>query len=144
MKKTASRQNHTYYRKSYFNDFVQNSFSCNMSILFWPLSSWRLLEANFPNTVTGLANFGFTPLLWCSQGPQGCLEKQNYPLSSNLVVWCAKIGPKTKKVQKTSKMTRKNFKEWWFFITFSKFLGFGPNFSTPNYQIWTQWMILFL
>ena len=42
-----------------------------------------------------------TPLLWRPQGPQGCLEKPNYPLSSNLVVWCAKIGPKTQKLQKT-------------------------------------------
>ena len=31
-------------------------------------------------------------------GLQGCQEKQNYPLSLNLVVWCAKIEPKTKKV----------------------------------------------
>ena len=30
-----------------------------------------------------------------------CLEKQNYPLRSNLVVWCAKIGPQTQKLQKT-------------------------------------------
>ena len=29
------------------------------------------------------------------QGPQGCLEKQNHSLNSNLVVWCAKTGPKT-------------------------------------------------
>ena len=44
-----------------------------------------------------------TPLLWRSQGPQGCLEKRNCPLSSNLAVWCAKIGPKTQKLQKTIK-----------------------------------------
>ena len=36
-----------------------------------------------------------TPLFWHPQGPQGCLEKQNCPLSSNLVVWCAKIGLKS-------------------------------------------------
>ena len=41
-----------------------------------------------------------TPLLWRPQGPQGCLEKQNYPLSLNLVVWCAKIGSKTQKPSK--------------------------------------------
>ena len=53
------------------------------------------------NTV---ADFGFTPLIRCPPDPrpQECLEKQNYPLSSNLVVWCIKIGLKTKKVQKTS------------------------------------------
>jgi hypothetical protein len=44
-----------------------------------------------------------TPLLWRSQGPQGCLEKRNCPLSSNLAVWCTKIGPKTQKLQKTVK-----------------------------------------
>ena len=41
-----------------------------------------------------------TPLLWRPQGPQGCLEKQNFPLSSNLVVWCTKIWPKTQKLPK--------------------------------------------
>ena len=61
-------------------------------------------------TVIGLADFAFTPLLWLPQGPQGCLEKQNYPLSSNLVVWCATIGPKTKNVEKTSEMIRKTTK----------------------------------
>ena len=34
-----------------------------------------------------------------------CLEKQNYPLRSNLVVWCAKIGPQTQKLQKPVKKT---------------------------------------
>ena len=57
------------------------------------------------HTVTESADFGFIPLLWRPQGPKGCLEKQNYPLSLNLVVWCAKIGPKTKKLQKTCQNT---------------------------------------
>ena len=48
-----------------------------------------------PCTVTESADFGFIPLLWRPQGPQGCLEKQNHSLSLNLVAWCAKIGPKT-------------------------------------------------
>ena len=49
-------------------------------------------------TVTGLANFGFNPLLWHPQGPQWCLEKQNYPfelfgalytmyISGGMLVW---------------------------------------------------------
>ena len=42
-----------------------------------------------------LVSFQITPLLRCPQGPQGCLEKRNCPLSLNLVVWCAKIGPKS-------------------------------------------------
>ena len=54
-------------------------------------------------TVTESADFGFVPLLRHSQGFKGCLEKRNYPLSSNLAVWCAKIGPKTQKLQKTIK-----------------------------------------
>ena len=53
--------------------------------------------------MTESADFGFNPLLRRPQGPQGCLEKQNCPLSSNLAVWCAKIGPKTQKLQKTVK-----------------------------------------
>ena len=42
-----------------------------------------------------LVSFQITPLLRHPHGPQGCLEKQNCPLSLNLVVWCAKIGPKS-------------------------------------------------
>ena len=57
--------------------------------------------------MTDLANSCVTPLFRRPQGSQGCLEKQNHPLSSNLVVWCAKIGPKTKKVKKTSELTKK-------------------------------------
>ena len=55
--------------------------------------------------MTDLANSCVTPLFRRPQGSQGCLEKQNHPVSSNLVVWCAKIGPKTKKVQKTCQNT---------------------------------------
>ena len=58
-------------------------------------------------TVTDLANSCANPLFRRAQGSQGCLEKQNHPLSWILVVWCAKIGPKTKKVQKTSELTKK-------------------------------------
>ena len=39
-------------------------------------------------------------IIWGPQGPQGCLKKQNHPLSSNLVVWCTKIQPKTKNLWK--------------------------------------------
>ena len=56
------------------------------------------LGTPYIGTVTDLANFCVTPLFRRPQGSHGCLEKQNYPLSSNLVVWCAKIGSKTKKV----------------------------------------------
>ena len=44
-----------------------------------------------------------TPLFWRPQGPQGCLKKRNCPLSLNLAVWCAKIGPKTQELQKIVK-----------------------------------------
>ena len=56
-----------------------------------PKNSWNIFQIQI------------TPLFWRPQGPQGCLEKQNCPLSSNLAVWCAKIGPKTQKLQKTVK-----------------------------------------
>ena len=76
--------------------------------------------------MTGLADFGFTPLLWRTLDLQGYLEKQNYPLSSNLVVWCAKIGLKTKKVQKISEMTRKTSKNDGFLTLFWSFLVSDP------------------
>ena len=65
--------------------------------LHQPLS---LLPTN-TSTVTDLANFCAAPLFKRTQGSQACLEKRNHLLSSNLVVWCAKIEPKTKKLQKT-------------------------------------------
>ena len=82
-----------------------------------------------PITVTDLANSCVTPLFRRPQGSQGCLEKRNHPLSSNLVVWCAKIGPKTKKVRKTSELTKKVskimvfrrfFKVSWFWAQFQR------------------------
>ena len=76
-----------------------------------------------PFTVTNLANSCVTPLFRRPQGSQGCLEKQNCPLSLNLVVWCAKIGPKTKKVQKTSELAKKMSKNdgFWMFFEVSEF-----------------------
>ena len=60
------------------------------------------------------------------QGSQGCLEKQNYPLSSNLVVWCAKIGSKTKKLRKCVK--KPSFFDVFLVISdvFRTFLVLGP------------------
>ena len=58
----------------------------------------KLAKIHKVPTVTDLANSCVTPLFRRPQGSQGSLEKQNHPLSSNLVVWCAKIGPKTKKL----------------------------------------------
>ena len=55
-----------------------------------PKNSWNIFQIQI------------TPLLWRPQGLQGCLEKQNYPLSWNLVFWCAKIGPKIQKLHKTT------------------------------------------
>ena len=47
----------------------------------WCLKSWRIatFAGSFEwkgsrSAVTGLANFDFTPLLWCPQGPKGCLH----------------------------------------------------------------------
>ena len=93
----------------------------------WCLKSWRIatFAGSFEwkgsrSAVTGLANFDFTPLLWCPQGPKGCLEKRNYPLSLNLVVWCTKIQPKTKQVL-SSNMTRKMTKNYDFLTVFWSF-----------------------
>ena len=63
-----------------------------------------------------------TSLLRRPQGPKGCLEKQNCPLSLNLAVWCAKIGPETEKLQKTIKKPS-------FFVVFVSFLRFFGNSS---------------
>ena len=68
-------------------------------------SGFNLKKTNFftrwrqhPKNSWNIFQIQITPLLWRPQGPQGCLEKQNYPLSLNLVVWFAKIGPKTQKL----------------------------------------------
>ena len=73
--------------------------------------------------MTDLANSCATPLFRRPQGSQGCLEKWNYPLTWNLVDWCAKIGPKTKKVWKTSELTKKNMSKM---MVFQSFLVLGP------------------
>ena len=70
-------------------------------------------------TVTRLANFGFTTLLWRLQGPQGCLEKQKYPLNSNLAVWA-----QNQESSINFKNERKNIKKM--IDTFQSFLVLGP------------------
>ena len=74
-----------------------------------------------------------------NQGPQGCLEKQNYPLSSNLVVWCTKIGPKIKKVRKTWEMTRKTSKNDGFLILFRSFLVLDPILAHQTTKFELRW-----
>ena len=52
-----------------------------------PTTPFHLCDTPFQAiTVTESAEFGFNLLLRRPQGPQGCLEKQNCPLSFNLVV----------------------------------------------------------
>ena len=68
------------------------------------------------STVTDLAKTCVTPLFRRPQSPQGCPKKQNHSLSSNLVVWCAKIGPKTKKLQKTANMKQNHQKDCFLFF----------------------------
>ena len=75
--------------------------------------------------MTDLANSCAIPLFRRPQGSQGCLEKQNLPLSWNLVVWRAKIGPKTKKDWKTSELTKKMLKIMVFRQVFWSFLVLG-------------------
>ena len=87
-------------------------------------SGFNLKKTNFfarwcqhPKNSWNIFQIQITPLLWCPQQPQGCLEKQNHPLSSNLVVWCAKIGSETKKLRKSVK----NHHFLTFFLSFLKF-----------------------
>ena len=113
-------------------------------------SDFNLKKTNFvtrwrqhPKNSWNIFQIRITPLFRCPQEPHGCLEKQNHPLSSNLVVWSTKIGHKTKKLWKT--VEKHQF--WHFFGQFWGFLntlGFRSNFSAPNYQIPTQWIILLL
>ena len=76
--------------------------------------------------MTDLANSCATPLFRRPQDSQGFLEKQNHPLSSNLVIWCAKIEPKTKKVWETSELTKKLSKMMVLWQVFWSFLVLGP------------------
>ena len=73
----------------------RNIGGLSISIIFTIVVFMLVKSEETLATVTGSADFGFNPLLRRPQGPQGCLEKRNCPLSSNLVVWCAKIGPKS-------------------------------------------------
>ena len=75
---------------------VTSGFNLKKTIFF---TRWRCHPENSWN----IFQIQITPLLWRSQGPQGCLEKRNCPLSLNLAGWCAKIWPKTQKFQKTVK-----------------------------------------
>ena len=76
------------------------------------------------STVTNVAKLCFILLLW-------------HPLSSNLIVCCAKIRPKIKiKKPKPKKSQKKNVEKWCFFDGLLKLLNFRPNFSAPNHQIW--------
>ena len=100
-------------------------------------SGFNLKKTNFfarwhqhPQNSWNIFQIQITPLFRRPQGPQGCLEKQNHPLSSNLVVWCAKIGPKTKKLWKTIIFCCFSNPFW----SFLEILASRPNFSAPNYQ----------
>ena len=86
---------------------------CAMCV--WIHFGWNL------HTLTESADSGFIPLFWCPQGPQGCLEKQNSSLISNLVLWCARIGPKSHNFWKTSELTRKTSKIDSFLMVFWSF-----------------------
>ena len=104
----------------------------NLKIIFF-FARWRQLPQNSWN----IFQIQITPLFRRPQGPQGCLEKQSYPLSLNLVVWCAKIWLKTKKLWKTIQKPSffwHFFGQFWVFLSF---LGFWLNFSAPNHQIQT-------
>ena len=98
---------------------VTSGFDLKKTIFF---ARWR----QHPQNSWNIFQIQITPLFRRPQGPQGCPEKQNYPLSLNLVVWCAKIGPKTKKVWKTSELTKELSKMMVFWQVFWSFLVFAP------------------
>ena len=79
-----------------------------------PQNSWNIFQIQI------------TQLFRRLQGPHGCLEKRNHPLSWNLVVWCAKIGLKTKKLRKT--IEKPSFLTFFFVSSevFWTFLVLGP------------------
>ena len=77
---------------------LTSGFNLKETIFF---TRWRYHPQNSWNIV----QIQITPLFRCPQGPHGCLVKRNHPLSLNLVVWCAKIVPKTKKLKKTCRNT---------------------------------------
>ena len=109
---------------------VTSGFNLKQTIFFtrWryhPQNSWNIFQIQI------------TPLFRRPQGSHGCQEKRNHPLNLNLVVWCAKIGPKSKKLWKPIIFWHL-FDQFWGFLNF---LGFWPNFSAPNYHNPTQWMI---
>ena len=96
------------------------------------LTNSKTSQSHF--TVTNLAESCVTLLFRCPKGSQGCLEKRNHPLSSNLVVWCTKIGPKTKKVWRTSESDV-------FWLFYSSNLGSFNEFDDVNlpFRIKSVW-----
>ena len=116
---------------------LTSGFNLKETIFF---TRWRYHPKNSWN----IFHLQITPLFRRPQGPQECLEKQNYPLSSNLVVWCTKIGLKTKKVKKNWEMTRKTSKNDGFLTLCQSFLVLDrtkvPNFQMlPSRQPWGSW-----
>ena len=89
--------------------------------------------SQWPNQLI-LVSFQITPLLWRPQGPQGCLEKRNCPLSLNFVVWCAKIGPKNLEFLKNLINDKKNNKKM---MVFWSFWVLGPILAhqTANFEL---------
>ena len=97
------------------------------------VTRWR----QHPQNSLNIFQIQITPLFRCLQSPHGCLEKQNYPLSLSLVVWCAKIGPQTKKLKK---ICRNTIIFTFFFVNsevFWTFLVLGPILAhqTPKFQL---------
>ena len=101
---------------------LTSGFNLKKTIFFtrWryhPQNSWNIFQTQI------------TPLFRHPQGPHGCLEKQNYPQNLNLVVWCAKIGQKTKKLWKTVEKTSiltfflVNFEVFWTFLVLGPILA---------------------
>ena len=75
-------------------------------------------------TVTDLARLCFTPVLWHPE-TRRCRKKQNHPLSSNLVVFWAKIQPKMKYLEKPQNWQKKTSKSVGFLTVSQSLLVLG-------------------
>ena len=109
----------------------------NLKIFF------SLCDTNIKKTAENFSNTNNSTTLM----PPGVSREAKLSIEFEFLVWCNKIGTKTKKLQKTVK--KSSFfgvflvisSHFWSFLFF---LGFWLNFSAPNYQIQTQWIILLL
>ena len=96
--------------------------------------------------MTRLADFCFTPLLWLPPESPGVSREAKLSTEFKFGRWSAKNGPKTKKIWKTSEMTRNTSKNNGFLTVFQSFLVLGPilahqttKFKFSGWICWGAW-----